>query len=66
MTIAAAKVVDGFKKLEPNEQRAVWNELARTVMTADYGPLTDDELTEIANQTFILLDKEEATDGKSR
>ncbi len=66
MTTAAAKVVDEFKKLDANEQRAVWNELARTVMTAEYEPLTDDELTDIANQTFMLLDKAEATDGKPR
>lgn len=66
MTVAAAKVIDEFKKLEPGEQRSVWNELARTVMASDYGPLSDEELTAIADQTFVLLDKEEEADGKTR
>ncbi len=66
MTVAAAKLIDEFKKLDPSEQRSVWNELARAVMATDYGPLSDEELTAIADQTFVLLDKEEGSDGKPR
>jgi hypothetical protein len=40
-------------------------ELARAATPADYSPLTDDELTALADQTFALLDKEEA-DAQSR
>jgi hypothetical protein len=60
MTAVAAKLFAQFKQLDPLEQRLVWNELAQAVVPSDYQPLTDDELTSIADQTFVLLDKEEA------
>ena len=60
MTAAAAKLVDEFKKLDPLEQRLIWNELAQSIAPGDYGPLTDEELTAVADQTFVLLDQEEA------
>ena len=60
MTDVAAKLVDQFKKLNPNDQRLVWNELAQAITPAHYGPLTDEELTAIADHTFVLLDQEEA------
>ena len=65
MTAVAASLVAEFKKLDPIEQRLVWNEMAQAVVPPDYGPLTDDDLTGIADQTFVLLDKEEA-DAQSR
>ncbi len=60
MTATAIRVVNEFKKLDPAEQHLVWNEIAQAVAPSDYGPLTDDELTAIADQTFVMLDKEEA------
>ena len=65
MTAVAARLIADFKRLEPLEQRQVWNELAQAVVPAEYGPLTDEELTAIADQTFVLLDKEEA-DAQTR
>jgi hypothetical protein len=65
MTAVAARLVDEFKRLDPLEQRLVWNEIAQAVAPPDYGQLTDEELTTIADQTFVLLDKEEA-DAQSR
>ena len=65
MTEVAAKIVAEFKRLDPIEQRLVWNEMAQAVVTSDYGPLTDEELTDIADQTFVLMDQEEA-DAQSR
>jgi hypothetical protein len=60
MTAVAARLVDGFKRLDPLEQRLVWNQIAQAVAPSDYGELTDEELTAIADGTFVLLDKEEA------
>lgn len=60
MTDIAAKIFAEFKRLGPVEQRLIWNEMAQAVAPSDYGPLTDEELTGIADQTFVLLDKEEA------
>jgi predicted nucleic acid-binding protein len=54
-----------FKRLDPLEQRLVWNELAHAVVPLAYEPLADEELTAIADQAFVLLDKEE-THAQSR
>ena len=34
--------------------------IARSVIPGDHGPLSDDDLTDIAAQTFSLLDEEES------
>jgi hypothetical protein len=65
MTAAAAKIVDEFKKLDPVDQRLVWNELARAAIPLNYGQLTDEELISIADRAFVLLDREE-DDAKPR
>ncbi|MGO9201954.1 MAG: hypothetical protein ACLQM8_15610 [Limisphaerales bacterium] len=61
---AAATLSDEFKRLDLQEQRRVWNELARAVTSADYGPLRDEELTAVADETFVLLDQEGAGVGR--
>ena len=38
-------------------------EIARKVTPADYGPLTDEDLTAIAAESFALLDQEESRAG---
>ena len=65
MSETAVRLVNDFKSLDPSEQRLVWDELAQIVTGPNYGPLTDEELTAIADQTFVLLDKEEA-DAEAR
>ena len=60
MTAIATKLVDEFRQLEPSEQRWVCQEILRMPPTPGYGLLTDDELTVLADQTFVLLDQEEA------
>ncbi len=66
MTAVASKFVDEFKRLDPAEQRLVWHELAQILAPSGYGALTDEELTAIADQTFVLLDKEEEADAQAR
>ena len=60
MTATATKRVDEFRQLEPSGQRWVCNEIPRFAPFPGCGPLPDDALTAIADQTFVLLDKEEA------
>jgi len=60
MTALAAKLVDEFKNLPLEDQRWVCKEILRVAPKLDYGPLTDEELTALADRTFVLLDKEEA------
>ena len=60
MSADAQAVLEKFEKLPRAEQLAVYEAIARTVGPQDYGPLSDEELTAIAAQTFALLDEEEA------
>jgi hypothetical protein len=60
MSTKAQTVLEGFRSLPREEQYAVYETIARSVATGDYGPLSDDDLTAIAAQTFSLLDEEES------
>jgi hypothetical protein len=60
MSAEAQAVLERFTKLPRAEQLSVYEAIARTVGPQDYGPLSDDELTTVAAQTFALLDEEEA------
>jgi hypothetical protein len=56
----AQAVLEEFNSLPKVEQLAVYEAITRKVTPADYGPLTDDNLTAIAAETFSLLDEEES------
>ena len=60
MSTKAEAVLDEFKSLPRAEQWSVYEAIARNIVPQDYGPLSDDDLTAIASQTFALLDEEEA------
>ena len=60
MSTKAQAVLDEFKSLPRAEQWNVYEAIARNIVPEDYGPLSDDDLTAIAAQTFALLDEEEA------
>ena len=60
MSTKAQAVLEGFRSLPRDEQYAVYETIARSVTPGDYGPLSDDDLTTIAAQTFSLLDEEES------
>ena len=59
MSRKAQAVIDEFNGLPPVEQLAVYEAITRKVTPADYGPLSDEDLTAIAAETFALLDEEE-------
>jgi len=52
--------MEEFNRLPQVEQLAVSEPIARKVTPADYGPLSDEDLTAIAAETFALLDEEES------
>jgi len=58
MSNRAEAVVREFNSLPHVEQLAVYEAIARTVAPADYGPLSDEDLTAIAAESFALLDEE--------
>ena len=60
MSSKAKAVLRDFKSLPPLEKWAVYEAIARKVTPADYGPLSDEDLTAIAAETFALLDEEES------
>jgi hypothetical protein len=60
MSIKARTVLEGFKSLSRDEQYAVYETIARTIVPGSYGELTDEDLTRIAGETFALLDEEES------
>jgi hypothetical protein len=60
MSTKAQAVLEGFRTLPREEQYAVYETIARSVVPGDYGPLSDDDLTAVAGQTFALLDEEES------
>lgn len=59
MRSKAQAVVQQFNSLPPVEQLAVYEAIARKVTPAVYGPLSDEDLTAIAAESFALLDQEE-------
>ncbi|MBM3834902.1 MAG: hypothetical protein FJ403_16835 [Verrucomicrobia bacterium] len=59
MSTKAEAVLEQFKSLRRAEQLAVYEVIARSVVPEDYGPLSDDDLTAIAAETFGLLDEED-------
>lgn len=63
MSGEAKTVVENFSRLPRTEQLAVYEAIARKVTPEDYGPLSDEELTVIAAETFALLDEEEDRAG---
>jgi hypothetical protein len=65
MSTDAHALLEKFITLPRAEQLSVYEAIARTVGPVDYGPLSDDELTAIAAQTFALLDEED-TRAQSR
>jgi hypothetical protein len=60
MSNKAQAVIQQFNSLPQVEQLAVYEAIARKVTPADYGPLSDEDLTAIAAESFALLDQEES------
>ncbi len=63
MSSKAEAVIQEFSALPPGEQLAVYEAIARKVVPSNYGPLSDDDLTAIAAESFTRLDEEERRAG---
>ena len=61
LSSAAQAIIQDFNRLPPVEQLAVYEAIAGKVTPLGYGPLSDDDLTAIAAESFALLDEEEKT-----
>jgi hypothetical protein len=61
MSTAANEILKSFEELPREEQRAVATSILRRIQQSDYAEFTDDELTAIAEETFLHLDREESS-----
>jgi hypothetical protein len=59
MTTAVENLLANFDRLSEPEQRDAIREILRRTRQLDYQSLTDDELTALADETFVELDQRE-------
>ena len=65
MTTAVKQLIESFEQLSTSEQRQAVKELLRRSMEPSYGPLSDEALTEIAEESFLELDQREASNERA-
>ena len=61
MSTGAQQVLETFSRLSDGEQREVAAEIVRRTLHLDESPLSDDDLTRLADDVFLELDRQEAT-----
>ena len=65
MTTAVKQLIESFEQLSTNEQHQAVRELLRRSMEPSYGPLSDEALNEIAEESFLELDQREASNERA-
>jgi hypothetical protein len=60
MTTNAKRVIEEFDELGEAEQHEVLIKLLRKSITSPYPSLTESELTSVADEIFLDLDREES------
>jgi len=63
MSNAAGDLLKSFDSLAPGDQFTVAAAILRRLPELEYAQFTDDELSAIAAETFVELDREEARRG---
>jgi hypothetical protein len=63
MTAQVQNILDSFDALSEAEKRELAAEIIRRSQTLDGPPLTDEQLVAAAEETFLELDRREATDA---
>jgi hypothetical protein len=61
MTTAVKHLIESFDRLSTIEKREAIREILRRSMNEPHEPLSDDALVEIAEESFLELDRQEAT-----
>jgi hypothetical protein len=65
MTATAKALLSEFERLSEREQKDLAAEILRLCRKWEWPALTDEELTQIAEERFLTLDMEEAGNAKS-
>ena len=64
MSTDSQNLISTFEALPVVEQREVMAELLRKTANWEAPPLSDDDLTCLAEEVFLELDRREAADGR--
>ena len=59
-------ILEAFNQLPEIEKHGIASEIIKQVVLLDIPPLTDEALTEIANELFVEHDKTEAADAETK
>ncbi|MGD1936089.1 MAG: hypothetical protein ACFCA4_00825 [Cyanophyceae cyanobacterium] len=60
MTTAVQTLLESFDSLTADEQWTLIKTLLHRTLHLDFPPLTDDELTQTADELFLIFDAEES------
>lgn len=60
MTTAVQTLLDSFETLTADEQWTLIQTLLHRTLHLDFPPLTNDELTQTADELFLIFDTEES------
>jgi DNA-directed RNA polymerase specialized sigma54-like protein len=60
MTTAVKHLIESFEQLSTNEKREAVREILQRSVNEPHEPLSDDALIEIAEESFLELDRREA------
>jgi hypothetical protein len=63
MTSEAQNLIQSFDSLQEPDKIEVAAEIIRRSVALDMPPLSDDQLTTIADEIFLAMDKEESKDA---
>ncbi len=63
MNAASQTILEAFNALPDIEKHVLASEIIKTVTLMDYPQLTDDALTEIADDLFVMHDETERNDA---
>ena len=65
MNTVSETILEAFNQLPEIEKHALASEIIKQVVMLNSAPLTDDALTEVANDLFAMHDEAEAEDVKT-
>ncbi len=58
-------ILEAFNQLPELEKHAIGSEIIKQVALLDFPPVSEDELTEIADMVFLMHDEAEKKDAES-
>ena len=65
MSESAQELLNSFDRLPESERREVFYQIMKRAQEFEYPPLDDETLAQIADETFLMYDADEAADGRA-